>query len=586
MQLGSTFLDHYRADHRPAARLEYVLAVGRTFLTVTALAAIYTDPTEPSRLAGVTYAVLSAYALYSVAVLIVVRGAARVDPGHGRVLHGLDVLWTAALTFVSEGPVSPFFLFFLFVLLAAAYRWGFTGTVTTAAVTVVVFILETAAATAGPWRRTWFADIDFELNRTILRVGYLLMTGFLLGYLAEHEKQFRAETAAIADAMRQPRVDLGLGGSIVALGRMLVQAFRARGADVVVQEHTSGNAQRWTIDADGTGRPEGTDLDALQQQAWLFPDPGITWHASIGPGMVPARTTDPNAWALRRTTVTLPADFSPSRAFSTVTVANAGLPDEWRARVFLYDVDASDTPERRLHFLESLMHHITPGLSNVVLLRRLRSQAGAAERARVARELHDGTIQALIGLELTMEALRRRIEGAHPAVAAELSGIQEHLRAEVLGLRELMQALRPVEIDGAHQLPDVLAQVVERFRRDSGVSARFVSNARIVSLRPEVTLEVVRIVQEALANVRRHSRASNVIVRFTSEGSGYTLVVEDDGRGFEFEGRLTGDELDRQRTGPAIIKERTRLVGGTLTVESTPGEGARVEVRLAAEAHA
>src|SRR5688572_10455470 len=157
----------------PVTRLERVLAVGRAFLTVTALIAIYLDPTQPARLAAVTYTVLAAYAVYSVAVWVAVQRARRVSATLGLLLHGLDILWTAALTFVSEGPVSPFFLFFLFVVLAAAYRWGFGGTIATAGITIAVFLVETAIAAAGPWSQTWFASIGFELNRTILRVTYL-----------------------------------------------------------------------------------------------------------------------------------------------------------------------------------------------------------------------------------------------------------------------------------------------------------------------------------------------------------------------------------------------------------------------------
>jgi hypothetical protein len=186
VRLTSPFLHHYRSVGESTERLERVLAVGRAFLTVSGFVAIYLDPTEPARLREVTYGVLLGYALYSVGVLAYVHHrSTRLTPRHGQVLHGLDILWTSALTFVSEGPVSPFFLFFLFVLLAAAYRWGFRGTVGTAVITVTVFLIEVAIAATGPWPGTWLASIGFELNGTILRVAYLLLTGFLLGYLAE-----------------------------------------------------------------------------------------------------------------------------------------------------------------------------------------------------------------------------------------------------------------------------------------------------------------------------------------------------------------------------------------------------------------
>jgi two-component system nitrate/nitrite sensor histidine kinase NarX len=97
---------------------------------------------------------------------------------------------------------------------------------------------------------------------------------------------------------------------------------------------------------------------------------------------------------------------------------------------------------------------------------------------------------------------------------------------------------------------------------------------------------LVRIVQEALVNVRKHSQACNVLVRLTTDDGICRLVIEDDGRGFEFEGRLSAGELDERRAGPAIIKERARLLGADLAVDSSPGAGVRVEVTLNGGSHA
>ena len=81
-------------------------------------------------------------------------------------------------------------------------------------------------------------------------------------------------------------------------------------------------------------------------------------------------------------------------------------------------------------------------------------------------------------------------------------------------------------------------------------------------------------------NARKHSRARNVLVRFTERDTGFTLTVEDDGGGFDFEGRLTGPELIARRLGPAMIQQRARMIGATLTVDSTPGTGARLEITV------
>ena len=556
--------------------MERVLAVGRAFLTVTGLIAIYLDPTEPVRLREITYGVLLAYAFYSLAVLAYVHGSVRLTPRHGRLLHGADILWTSALTFVSQGPVSPFFLFFLFVVLAAAYRGGFRETVGTTAIIVAVCLIETAIAAAGPWNSPWLTSIGFDLHGTILRVAYLLLTGVLLGYLAEQDKQSRAELAAIADATRQPRVNLGLGGSVIAVARMLLSTFGAASVAVVVREHETRRTLLWRLDRteDATDhvRVRRLELNPQLQAAWLFQDFGRAWYATPGGsgGEAAVRVIEPGVWPLKRLRGELPQDLLADHAVTTVAAVNMGLSGEWHGRLYLFDASSADTPERSLHFLEALTEHVTPALTNVFLLRRLRARAGAVERARVARELHDGAIQSLFGIEMKLEALRRATDRSSAFIDHEIGEVQELVRREVLSLRELMQALRPVELEGVDQLPDVLAGLVERFRRDTGISARFVAPSSGVLLPPAKALEVVRIVQEALVNVRRHSHARNVLVSLTGDGGAYRLVIEDDGCGFAFEGRLSATELDERRIGPAIIKERARhrrrqACGGVIT---------------------
>ena len=579
---------------RPAARVERVLAVGRAFLTVTGLIAIYLDPTEPARLREVTYGVLFAYAVFSLAVLAFLNSTARVRPMHGHVLHGLDILWTSALTFVSEGPVSPFFLFFLFVVLAAAYRWGFRGTAGTAVITVGVFLLETAIAATGPWKATWFAGIEFELNQTILRVAYLLLTGVFLGYLAEQDKHSRAELAAIAAAARQPHVNLGLGGSVSAIARALQDTFGAPSVAIVVRDHETRRTLLWQLDGPAAKDARATvrrlELDPEQQATWFFQDCGGAWHVGAGANgdgrAATASAIEADAWRLKRVSLDLPAAVMAARPFRTVTAVNMGLASEWQGRAYLFDARDSGGLERRLHFLDALAEHVTPALTNVFLLRRLRARAGAAERARVARELHDGSIQSLFGIEMKIAAIRRESHRSASQIEAELAGVQDLLRREILSLRELMQALRPLELDSGEQLPDVLADVVERFRRDTGISARFIAAGDRIPLPPAAAVEVVRIVQEALVNVRKHSGARNALVRLTGDRGTCRIVVEDDGRGFDFEGRLSMRELDERRVGPAIIKERARIAGAELAVDSTPGAGARVELAFPETHHA
>ncbi len=143
----------------------------------------------------------------------------------------------------------------------------------------------------------------------------------------------------------------------------------------------------------------------------------------------------------------------------------------------------------------------------------------------------------------------------------------------------LMQQMRPIEFSPG-QLLDYMADMVDRFRRDTGIGAQFVTTLEEVQIPSRMAREFVRILQEALVNVRKHSGASNVQVRFAAENGCWMLGIVDNGRGFDFSGQLNLQELDATRRGPAIIKERVRSLGGQITLQSTPNVGSELEIAL------
>ena len=202
------------------------------------------------------------------------------------------------------------------------------------------------------------------------------------------------------------------------------------------------------------------------------------------------------------------------------------------------------------------------------------SNAAAAERARLARELHDGVIQSLLGMKMRLEVMRR----AGSLESAALSELQENetlLAREVVNLRMLMFELAPAE-EKPPELASQLHDLVERFEHASGIATRFVAAGKVPGVSPRACHEIVQIVQESLVNVHKHSGARNALVRLSEKGNHLELTVEDDGRGFDFEGRVT----EQSSKGPRIIKERVRLLGGSLAIESTPGAGAKLTVTL------
>jgi two-component system, NarL family, nitrate/nitrite sensor histidine kinase NarX len=174
--------------------------------------------------------------------------------------------------------------------------------------------------------------------------------------------------------------------------------------------------------------------------------------------------------------------------------------------------------------------------------------------------------------------VRRQAEADKP-ITGELGRIQGLLREEVLKLRELMQQMKAIDVD-SQRLLGVLNDTVERVQRETGISARFVTDLDEVDMPQRVCREFLRIVQEGLVNVRKHSCARHALVRLAQSNERWLLTIEDDGRGFPFSGRFNERQLDEIRKGPMIIKERVHLIGGELTVESNPGQGSRLEITV------
>jgi signal transduction histidine kinase len=323
---------------------------------------------------------------------------------------------------------------------------------------------------------------------------------------------------------------------------------------------------------------------------WLDPSPKLAKsYLEDFPGEVFYAKNEGGRWsvvALDREGNTVPAPSTEAlnqlkerQPFQSLIAVSFVFGGEWRGRIFVFEPTWHGETQEELRFLLDLLRQVGPAVYNVYLLHRLRRRAGAAERARFARELHDGAVQSLIAVEMQVDVLRRQAENTPEVVGGELGRIQGLLREEVLKLRELMQQMKSIDVD-SRRLLSLITDAVERFERETGISARFVTDIAKLQMPDKICRELLRIVQEGLVNVRKHSKARHALVRLSSTDQQWCLTMEDDGKGFPFSGRLTQDELDQNGKGPMIIKERVRLIAGALTVESNPGLGTRLEVRV------
>jgi signal transduction histidine kinase len=542
------------------------------------------------------YGLLVFYIAQGVGIMLLLRRRQRSTASFRFVVHMADVLWPVLL-WPFAASQGGFFLFFVFAMAAAAYRWGLWETVGTSLAAISLLWTESFLFSLGltHWLDTrlgayhWpllHADLTaLDPKRLFMISIYLVVMGLLLGYLAEQQKQLRAEKTVVARILGRARVEVGLTGTLQEIVGELLGMYAARAALVASQEANSYRVFVAEVRAPNNGSSgfEWLDTAPSDRDIFLFDCPAETGYVTRD-----TRTAHGSfsVTAIDREGDRVLVDISEfldrlgiQREFRSLIWVSFSLGKEWSGRIFLLDPGLTGDIGEELHFLQDMVRQVGPAVYNVYLLRRLRLRAGAVERARFARELHDGAVQSLIAVEMQVDVLRRQAANQAQPISDELSRIQGLLREEVLKLRELMHQMKSLDVDSKKLLP-FLNDAVDRFQRETGITARFIADVEQLEMPSQMCRELARIVQEALVNVRKHSGAKHVLVRMSSGDGEWTVSIEDDGRGFPFEGKLSQKQLDAASKGPVVIKERVRLVEGELTIESTPGQGARLEIRI------
>jgi PAS domain S-box-containing protein len=204
------------------------------------------------------------------------------------------------------------------------------------------------------------------------------------------------------------------------------------------------------------------------------------------------------------------------------------------------------------------------------------TRAQEEERKRISHELHDDTVQALVVLSRQLDALATSSNGIPETAKKRLEELWQQTDNILQGVRRLSQDLRPAAIDRLGLLPAVrwLAEEVTKY---SGVATNVHILGKEHRLPEEVAIALFRIIQEALRNVWRHSGATSakISVEFTENKT--KITIRDNGKGFTLAGNI-GDLAKHGKLGLAGMQERVQFIGGTMQVQSEPGEGTTITV--------
>jgi signal transduction histidine kinase len=479
-----------------------------------------------------------------------------------------DFIALCIFMYLSPSTVPAWFPY-LFVCYAAGIRWGLRAAIPMAAVLSLSLVYLTAFHGEMRWPRviSWIG----------LTAGTFL-SGVGLAFLGARSRRVDIENELFSRITATMQVDQGLAECLRLLLEELALAFQAEEALLAYDDSDLERIFLWHLKSGVTERLSPENIPLTRADGFLLDDMDATicWNSLEGEGS--GFGWDRRNGRKLKTLPRLPSSTQQEfklRSLMSVAFEQAGQPV---GRIFLTNGRQPFTRED-LGWLERIARHLSPSLENVFLLRHMRARAIEGERSRISRDLHDGILQTLLSIEIQLDVLRRKVSQVPDQAVASLANLQQTVKNESAELRRMVTDLRPLRVQSA-DVVDLMRGFAERYRNESPLALDLLIDSAELHAPDRVCRELFQIYREALNNIKKHAKASHVVVKLTQDDSRLVLVVDDNGEGFSFAGKFTGDELDRLRLGPISIKERTRTVGGVLTVESNPGHGARLTIEI------
>lgn len=560
------------------AQTENIIALSRLLLAVTTLLVLAVDPKPPPFQPQIAYLAIGSYAVFSAVLFLLVRRGYVHQERFPEWSVALDIAWIALITLFTERGATPFFLLNTFVISSVSVRWGLSAS---APITLLLALLYPALIfVAGHW----IDDDAFTFSRSHwVRPIYLLALGYLIGYLGEHERRSKQKLSLLLELVTRFRGDRVPARSLARLMRQTLAYFKAQRALLVLRDPESGRYFTW---------------DMIRREGQLRLRLRITGD---DPQHLPCVTTSEGALAnvlvaesgsvtcydvltghMRRTVVpgnlSLPADGTAHALISAPVLVQGDL----RGRAVVLRELGSKFTRDDLEFLLLLVGQAAAGFETVRLQAKAEEVAVLEERARIARDLHDGFIQSLAGIDLRIEACKLLLQRDPARIPRELEELHQ---AVDVGYREVRHYLTVLRGAGSPGEPSDVCAVLDRLAAEFSIRERlrvhFARPPAPPRVPPGTAYELAQIVREALRNAVRHGRATQAIVKLATGPGHLYLLVRDNGRGFAT-GTVDADGFLAATAAPWSIRERATALGASLRVLSEAGRGAEISLVLPA----
>ena len=388
-------------------------------------------------------------------------------------------------------------------------------------------------------------------------------------------QRLEAVYRGMADEVRAKTADLRLEQQRLAT---LYEATSFAAGASSVRDLSAGFAERMR-------RAAGADavamrwLDPSQQRMVLLASQGMPpamaeAERCVAPGACHCGSPGPHAKVIPIARDSEHRSHCAKAGFVAVTAVALTVQGRVMGEVDLLFRDPPQPSQADRELLDSLASHLASAMDSLRNEALQREAAVAEERGMLAREMHDSIAQSLAFMKIQLQLLKDAQRGGKPdAVVRLIDELELGLKECTADVRALLMHFR-TRTDGDDLLP-ALQQTLQKFRLQSGLQAELEVDGHGAPLPADVQVQLLHVVQEALANVRKHAQASQVHVRLAHQPH-WQIDVRDDGRGFD----MAMDSPDDSHVGLRIMRERAAKVGAAVALESQPGRGTLVRVSL------
>jgi signal transduction histidine kinase len=526
----------------------------RLLLATSCLLTLYVDPEVMGRANAFAAPAFAAYLLHSLVL------ATTSHQRWGRVVNWLDVAWFYLIVLVTGGVHSFFYLFFFFSILSTAFRFGYADG---ARITLVSTLLFTSVAAT--------LSNESELPRVLLRAMFLLALGYMISHWGGTMVSQRRRLALLHEVSQQSNPRFGVDHTIASILDKTRRFYQASSCILLLREADSEDWSLRAASAANAGRTIHANRLSAEAAAPLLAgsDDGLLLYGQ------------PRNWMLRRHEQAQTLQRPDGAWQRSDTAAAARLAELLEARSLmalpvplrqgegrlLVVAAGHDFTRQDLLFLEQIGGQAFAVIENIALLDRMASEAVVRERERIARDIHDSTIQPYIGLRHGLSALRKQAAPDNPLLP-ELDSLLLHMGQVIGDLRRYAKSFRGGDTPREPELLLALRRQASQVKEFYGIDITVQSQGQL-AVNDRLAAEVFQIVNEGMSNIRKHTEARHGAVTLECVRGTLRVRIEND-----------CTEAAPAEFLPQSIAERAYALGGSMRVKSGADRRTLVEVLI------